>query len=209
VATVSGGADADASNNVSSRQTYILSAPLNVVATATSATQVNLTWNDVPHASYYQILRYTSGGTLAYTDYAYTNAYVSVSLTAGTSYLYQVRAINGNFGPASSNELATTILFTDPTITPGVTPLRKVHMTELRTAVNAVRALAALPAATFTDPDLTGVAPKPVHFTELRTALNAARAALALPAIDYTDPVLTSGIRIKAAHLIDLRQGVK
>ena len=50
---------------------------------------------------------------------------------------------------------------------------------------------------------------KASHITELRTALNPARAALTLPAITYTDSSLAAGVTIKAAHVNQLRGGVK
>jgi hypothetical protein len=45
---------------------------------------------------------------------------------------------------------------------------------------------------------------KAVHLTELRTALDAARAELGLPALVYTG---TSNV--KAAHVTEIRNGVK
>jgi hypothetical protein len=90
------------------------------------------------------------------------------------------------------------------------TVVKAAHITELRTAVNAVRALATLAPFPFTNGSLASVAIKKLHIEELRTALSEARAALGLPAVSYTDPVLTSGVsKIKAAHIEDLRAGVK
>jgi hypothetical protein len=51
---------------------------------------------------------------------------------------------------------------------------------------------------------------KAVHVTQLRTALNQARSALGVPPIVYTDPTITANTTVvRAAHLIDLRNGVK
>jgi hypothetical protein len=94
-------------------------------------------------------------------------------------------------------------------LTVGTTPVKAVHMTELRQAVNAVRAAANLSAATWTDPTLsTSVTIKAVHVTELRTNLDAALTALGISTSAYTDPSLT-GIAIKKVHADEVRQRVK
>jgi hypothetical protein len=83
-------------------------------------------------------------------------------------------------------------------------------VTEIRQAVNAMRATAGLGAASFTDASLAGVAVKATHIQELRTALNQARTTLGLSAITFTDPTLTAGTSIvRAAHFQELRSGVK
>ncbi len=86
-----------------------------------------------------------------------------------------------------------------------------VHVTELRTAVNAVLSLAGLPAATYTDPTITaGIMINAIDISELRTNLDAARLALGLPTLSYTDGTLTAGSTpIKAVHFTELRNGVK
>jgi hypothetical protein len=80
-------------------------------------------------------------------------------LTTNTTYLYQVREVDGsnNVGPPSNLDLATTILFTDDPVVARSTVIKAVHLTELRTAVNAVRAAAGLSPATFTDTIVSGV----------------------------------------------------
>lgn len=72
------------------------------------------------------------------------------SLSPNTTYLYRVRSINSN-GPSAFGAIdpATTIIFTDPSLI-GLA-IKTFHITELRTAVNCMRAAAGLPAATFTD----------------------------------------------------------
>ena len=99
-------------------------------------------------------------------------------------------------------------VFTDDPLTAG-TPIKAVHITELRTAVNQARALAGLTAATWTDSSLTGVVIKAVHITELRSSLAPARQALGFSVATYTDPTLTAGSTpVKAVHIQELRQKV-
>jgi hypothetical protein len=65
--------------------------------------------------------------------------------------------------------------------------LKAVHLTELRTAVLAVRALAGLPPVTCTDDAVPGTTVRAIHITELRTALDPALTALSLVAGAYSE----------------------
>jgi hypothetical protein len=179
--------------------------PTGLVATATSTTQVNLTWNATAGAAQYEILRGTTTiGTTASTAFNDTTA------AAGTSYVYKVRALDASSRPSpySAPDAATTILFTDDALAGG-TQAKVAHLTELRTAVNAMRTAAGLGAFGFTDSSLTGIHIKAVHFHELRTAVAAARASLGLSASTFTDPTLSSAIKVKAVHVQELRNAVK
>ena len=142
-----------------------------------------------------------------------TNAYTDNTASANTAYLYKVRAVGGGTSGDSNIDLATTVIFTDPVLTPQLSTMNAVHITELRTAVNAVRTLANLSAGSFpTDTVITAQSTlgKAAHITELRTALDAARTACGLSAINYTDTTLNvQSTLIKAAHITDLRTGVQ
>ena len=124
-----------------------------------------------------------------------------------------VRAVYGDGGRSSfSNvDLATTVMFTDDPVVAQTTVIKAVHVPELRTAVQAVRSLAGLAPAIFSDATIdTTVLVKATHISQLRSALGAARGALGLPPLTYTDPTLTAGSTIiKAAHFQELRLGVK
>ena len=63
--------------------------------------------------------------------------------------------------------------WTDPVLTPGVTPVRSVHLTELRAALDAVHDAAGQPRPNYTAADVTaGVSVvKAAHVTELREAV--------------------------------------
>jgi hypothetical protein len=89
--------------------------------------------------------------------------------------------------------------------------VKAAHVTELRTAVNAVRVLSGAGALAFSDPTLTppgSVMIKALHMSQLRGVLDVARAALGLPAAVYSFPA-TAGSLVRAADVNDLRNGVK
>jgi len=185
-----------------------ITAPTNVVATGVSSSQVNISWTAVSGATNYEIHRSANGSTYTQVGTTSSTSFPDNSVAANTAYLYKVRAIDAssNVSGFSNIDLASTVPFTD-TITPGSTPVKALHFTELRVAVNAVRFLAGLGAASFTDGTLTSSTTiKAVHLTELRSALDTARASLVLPALTYTDPTITSGSTVvKAVHVTELR----
>jgi hypothetical protein len=174
------------------------STPTGVVATATSTTQVHVSWNASSGAAQYQVYR---GGTLRTTTAS--TSFVDASLAPNTSYVYTVRALDAAAMPTplSAPDVATTIIFTE-----GLRILA-VHITQLRGAVNAMRAAASLAPATFTDSVPLRI--RAVHVIELRNALDPARAALGLAPIGYTDPFLGAGTIAKLLHVQQLRDGVR
>ena len=101
--------------------------------------------------------------------------------------------------------------FTDRVIVPGETPIRAVHITELRARIDAVRSAAGLGRFGWTDPVLTaGVTPvRLTHLLELRSAVAAAYASSGRSAPIWTDPEPEPGATpIRAAHLMELRTAV-
>jgi hypothetical protein len=187
-------------------------APTGLTATAATTTSVSLTWNPSPGATQYEVQRtaalapYVTLVTTAGTSYSDNSA------TAGTTYVYKVRAIDASsrLSPFSVPDAATTIFFTNDPLVSDTTVIKAVHITELRQAVNAMRAAAGLTATSFTDSVLTHLPVKALHLQELRTSLGQARTALGLPTLTLTDPTLTATTtRIKAAHVQELRGGVK
>jgi hypothetical protein len=180
-------------------------APQLFSATATGTSQVALSWAPVSGATSYEIFRNNALLTGTAATSLNDNA-----VAASTSYIYKVRALGPGTSAFSTPDAATTIVFTDANVLGAV--IKAAHITELRAAVNAMRAVAGLGAATFTDPTLTPQTAiiKAVHITELRTALAAARTSLGVPALTFTDPTLTTGVTpTKAAHLLELRAGTQ
>lgn len=185
--------------------------PTNVVATATTTTNVNVTWTAAAGATGYNVYR-SSGGGYIQVGAPSGSPFNDSSASANTAYRYKVRAVTGSVESADSNvDLATTVIFTDSTITTGVTFVKVVHFNELLTAVNAVRTLAGLGTIAFTSPAPgANVTVRGAHVTDLRNGLNAARSTLGLSALSYTDPTITAGTTIiKAVHVTDLRGGVQ
>jgi hypothetical protein len=185
----------------------ILAIPSGVTAAAVSTTQVDVAWTAASGADSYEIDRQAAGGGFAQIGTSLTNNFSDTTAVAGAAYRYRVRAVYGATASASSAaDLATTILFADSPLTPGLA-VKAVHLSELRDAVSAVRLLAGLSAATFTDVATAGTPIRAVHVTELRSALDAALVLLGLSTGGYTD-VSLAGIAVKAVHFQELRDRV-
>jgi hypothetical protein len=202
VVTTTGGSVT--STNGYSYTSVALGTPTSLNARAVTTSQIDLTWNAVAGATSYEVDRKAGGGGFTHIGTATSPSFSDTGRSSNTSFLYQVRAADyaitsGN----SSADLATTTIFTDPTLTTGMT-VKSAHVTEMRTAVNAVRALAGQSAFTFA----TGSVISAVHLTQLRSALDAARSTLGLPALGYTDPSPT-GVTVKRVHMQELRDGVE
>ena len=108
---------------------------------------------------------------------------------------------------AQAGGRAALAAFTDDPLAPGVTPVRAVHLLELRSRIDGLRRRAGLPAFGWTDAKVVpGVTPaRAVHLTELRSALGEAYAAAGLPAPGYTDAVVTAGVTaMRAVQLQEL-----
>ncbi len=83
--------------------------------------------------------------------------------------------------------------------------IKAIHITELRDAINALRALLGLPAYSWAEPVASGVYVKKDHISEMRTALDQ---ALGVPAGGYSAG-LAVGQPILAVHIQELRDRIK
>jgi fibronectin type 3 domain-containing protein len=186
--------------------------PSNVVATGSNGS-VTISWNAASGAATYEVRRLAAGGAMATFGQTASLQIVDSTAVSDAAYLYSVQSIASDGGRSafSAGDLATTFVFTDDPVAAASTVVKAVHVTQLRSAVNAVRGVAALPAFTFTDATITtGLTVKAVHFSELRSALATARSTLGLSTITFTDATLTTGsTAVKAAHINELRSGVK
>ncbi|MGZ7031094.1 MAG: Ig-like domain repeat protein, partial [Thermoanaerobaculia bacterium] len=191
-----------------------ISAPASVTATANSTSQVSVSWSAVTGATGYEVWRSSMNGAYGMVastaSQTATSVADSLNIQPNTTYLYtdlaQSAAGPSDFSPIDA---ATTIVFTDPSLAGA--GLKALHITQLQTAVNAMRAAAGLSAVTFTD--VTQPANRAIrasNIVDLRTALDAARLQIGLTTLTYTDGTLTPlSTRIKAVHVTDLRAGVQ
>lgn len=188
----------------------VLATPSGVNARPSSATQVQITWSAVSGATSYQIFRRTPGSTaFVQVGTSSSTSFVDTTVSPNTAYLYRVRAVGSSGTSADSfADLATTVIFTDDPLTPRATVIKAVHLAQLRTAVNAVRSLAAMSPTSFTDAASPGVKVKAIHITQLRTSLDQALSALSLSSGGYTDSIVP-GVVVKAVHFQEVRNKVK
>jgi len=120
---------------------------------------------------------------------------------ACTVVLDQARAVTARFSR----------VFTDPALTPLLTVVRAAHFTELRGAIDTLRARQGLAAFGWTDSSLTAGATtiKQVHLAELRAALSAIYAARGRSAPTWTDSTITPRATVvRAVHIAELRAAV-
>jgi hypothetical protein len=106
------------------------------------------------------------------------------------------------------SDFASTFAFTNDPITIGTTALA-LHLTELRSTVNALRSAANLGAYSFADTMASGLTIKALHLTQLRDAVNDARSAFSTGAITFSQSPPAVGGLIRASHINDLRGGVQ
>src|SRR5207253_9904309 len=175
----------------------------NLIATASSTSQVTVTWDAVTPAVSYRLQR--SSNNSGYTTVATPTGttFNDTGRDANTTYLYRVGAVDSanHVSSPSQPDLATTIVFTDEPLAAG-TIVKALHFTELRTAIDAVRAAIGSGPATYTNAITMGGVIKAIDVTEMRSFLDSARSALFVPGVQYTDPSLNAGTTIiRAAHL--------
>lgn len=190
-------------------------APSSFTATATGATTISLSWTASAGATantQYQIARASAGSPFAVV-LTTSGTSISDTVTAGKTFIYKVRALDPEDGASlhSAPDVATTIFFTTDPLVAGTTRANAIHLTELRTAVNAMRAAVGLTPTAFTDPSITVATNiKAAHCQELRTSLNQARTAIGLSSLTFTDAaILPSSTKVRAVHLQEIRNGVK
>ncbi|MFZ2491244.1 MAG: FG-GAP-like repeat-containing protein [Thermoanaerobaculia bacterium] len=192
--------------------------PSNLTATARSSSEIMVSWLPLPNAAGYWVYRRRGGGPFAQiatcgsvnTPSQCGPLFLDWGLPPATAFFYQVRAFDsaGNPGVWSDVDLATTVLLTHDPIVPGATPMRALHITQLRAAVNALLGAADLPSANFTDVIATGGVITPTHINELVASMDTARAALSLPLLaDYRQ--IVTGDVVRAVDIQRIRAGVQ
>lgn len=180
--------------------------PTSLVATATSPTAVSLSWMSAVSVDHFEVWR-SSGGAFTLVGTPVSNAFTD-STTASTGYVYEVRSVaaGGAMSDFSAPDYAHTFTLTDPVVSAGMT-IKAAHVTELRSAINAMRNAAGIAPATFTDGSLQFVTVKRAHIIELRDAIQALRASLAMPAVDFSSLPLNDWVR--ASRIEELRAAMR
>src|SRR6266498_462740 len=115
------GAGSAAYSNTATATTSLTApaAPTNLLATAVSSSQINLSWTDnATNEDGFQIERCSGAGCTAFTQIATVGSnvttYSNTGLAASTSYSYRVRANNGAGSSAYSNTATATTSLTAP-----------------------------------------------------------------------------------------------
>lgn len=193
-------------------------------APSSGGSSITLSWSAASGATNYRVERKDAGGSFALAGTSTSTGFTDNGVTSGNAYLYKVCAADGQNNCTSSYTniaLGATVTFpTDPTITSivddptgvNVTKVKSAHVTELRTAVNAVRGLAGLANAGWTHPAATGDAIYADDVRDLRSALDEALVALAIQTSTYTDSSLAgapNGTLIRKTHITELRERTK
>jgi hypothetical protein len=182
-------------------------APTGVVATATTATNIQVSWTG-SCATTCHVYRSSNHTTYTQVGTPATSPFNDTVSSGATSYLYKVRAFNGTESADSNIDLATNVIFTTDPLVANSTVISAVHLAELRTATNAVRLLAGLSPGLYTNSATAGVIVQAVHITEIRTQLDSAMSILGLTTGGYTDGSL-AGVMVKAVHFQQIRNRVK
>ncbi len=151
------------------------------------------------------VLRRRQTGTPGWTDVAWnasTAMDTTVPLRGVAAYEYQLHVSLNNGTPLSSN-IDSAMLLTDDPLVPGTT-VKSTHFTELRAAVNLLRAQASLAPFEFSETVTPAALIRASHIAELRTALSQARTTLGM-----TTPAFSgagAGTSILAAHVQEIRE---
>jgi fibronectin type III domain protein len=189
--------------------------PTSLDAHATDPTHVSLQWNASTGTGITYEIQRSAGAASSYVPISTTTtnpAYTDTGLSPTTTYLYRVRAKNSTgYSDFTNVDPATTALFTDDPLNTGVI-VKAIHVTDLRTTINAMRAASGLSAYGWTDNTITAgqTTIRAAHMLDLRAALNEARSALDLPLQSFPSGSINAGsTSIMALHVQEVRNGVK
>jgi YD repeat-containing protein len=215
VSNASGSAD----SNVAT-VTVPLGTPSSLTASWPGSGPIQLTWNAVAGTNiHYEIWRRDHGS--AYSSYGTsgTASFNDSVVSTGSTYVYEVRAVDANNESASSfsnPDLATTMTFTPL----GNGTILHNHVDELLAALNAMQAAKGWPQLTWTailqgnpapPPPAAGVGIYAEHILALRRNMDLVYAQLIGTPTPYTDPALPGSPRvlIKWLHITELRSRVQ
>ena len=179
--------------------------PIVLTALGSSTPSVALTWSVPAPGATYSVYRRAAGGAyqLRASGLA-TPSWTDTTVDANAGYLYKVTG-TWPAGTVESNvELATTI-----SLAPFTGPIALQHILDLRSAVNAVLAIAGYTPMNWSDPPTLGGPVRTSHITELRSAVAVARSGLGLQGATFTPASLTAGAIIRGAEFTQIRDAVR
>ncbi|HKP37794.1 MAG TPA: RHS repeat-associated core domain-containing protein, partial [Pyrinomonadaceae bacterium] len=204
---------------LATNETLTAGQPSGLAATPSSS-NVALSWTAASGASKYRVERKATGSSYTLLTTTTSTSTTDSGASAGSAYLYRVCAADSNNNCTSDysnialgaklnfTTNATICAFSDGSCSP-LTEMKKEHITELRTAIDAVRSLAGQSAASYTHTTLNaGDTIYKEDVSELRTKLDEALTALGITTLGYTDTTLAgapSGTTIRAVHIRELR----
>ena len=203
-------------------ETGAAATPTGLAATVASGS-ITLNWSAASGVGNYRVERKGAGSAYNFLNATSLNTLTDSGASLGSAYLYRVCAADGTNNCTSSYSnivLGARLNFpTDPALTTigdepsgqTVTTMKAAQITELRAAVNAVRSLAGLPAATWAHltltPSVTEISKDDVN--ELRTRLDEALTALGVRTSNWIDHPLagaSNGTLIRGVQITQLRQ---
>jgi hypothetical protein len=124
------------------------------------------------------------------------------TLPRGVAYEYQLTALLAGGSPIASN-IDSALLFNDDLLVAGVA-VKRTHFSELRAAVNLLRAQAGLPPFDFEASYDTSASVRASHLTTLRAALTEARQQLGMSTSAFM--AVATGTIIRADQIQELRE---
>ena len=187
------------------------SPPAFITATRAAVSAISLSWaagSSPLGIAGYRIER-IPGNTILTSSGTGTTMIDTNGLVPGNAYCYRVSAVDTNdaVSTPTAYDLATLIALNDDPAVPGVTPIRGIHVADLKRAIDAIRQAAGLPTAWTNYDPLTGIV-RASHFVDLRDRLNEARSILQLPGVQFAFDV-SIGEPVRANDLLRLRNGIK
>ncbi|HKO54826.1 MAG TPA: FG-GAP-like repeat-containing protein [Thermoanaerobaculia bacterium] len=168
---------------------------------------VALAWIGTSGVDHYEIWR-SNGAGYVLIGTSSGAQFTDNTAPATSALLYKVRGISPANAASgfSLPDLALTYAFTDETLTPATTVVKLVHLTELRGAVNAARAVLGMGPISWGEPSPTLINAGP--WGELRSAVDGVRGALGLPAASFTD-AMSAGLLIRGVHVAEVRSALR